>query len=249
MSDNVIKAYLEIEKTKSSEKNQKIVCQFNPDTYSVSKSNSFQSAAAAADTAQMGADGKPANTHKMKTVEEQTLDSTKAATLSLNLLFDTTDERDKPVTKYTAKIFAAMKPVSYPAPKRKGAKPGESATITRPPRVKFGWGKEVSWWAFIESATVTFEFFSSTGVPLRARVQLTLTQAGPDDAYTRQNPTSGTPAPHHIHRVQRGETLDRISARYYGDSTQWRTLAVANGIEDPLGLRPGMALAIPEPGA
>jgi nucleoid-associated protein YgaU len=43
-----------------------------------------------------------------------------------------------------------------------------------------------------------------------------------------------------------GETLDRISARYYGDSNEWRSIAAANGIEDPLAVRPGSLLMIPE---
>jgi nucleoid-associated protein YgaU len=64
-------------------------------------------------------------------------------------------------------------------------------------------------------------------------------------AFGPQNPTSGTPRPHRVHRVQPGETLDRISAQHYGDSNRWRTLAMANGIEDPLALRPGSLLAIP----
>ena len=41
------------------------------------------------------------------------------------------------------------------------------------------------------------------------------------------------------------EPEDRIAARYYGDSTRWRALAQANGIEDPLSLRPGARLSIP----
>jgi nucleoid-associated protein YgaU len=45
--------------------------------------------------------------------------------------------------------------------------------------------------------------------------------------------------------VQPGETLDRISARYYGDSTQWRRIAAANGISDPLSVRSGALLSIP----
>ena len=45
-----------------------------------------------------------------------------------------------------------------------------------------------------------------------------------------------------------GDTLDRISARYYGDPTKWRSIANANGIGDPLDLRPGRLLAIPERG-
>jgi nucleoid-associated protein YgaU len=64
-------------------------------------------------------------------------------------------------------------------------------------------------------------------------------------AFTKQNPTSGTPEPHRVHRVQPGETLDRISARYYGDSTRWRLLADANGVEDPLSIRPGSLLSVP----
>jgi len=69
------------------------------------------------------------------------------------------------------------------------------------------------------------------------------------NAFTRQNPTSGTPRPHRVHRVQRGETLDRISAKYYGDSTRWRLLADANGIEDPLGIRPGSLITVPQLGS
>ncbi|UUI76960.1 LysM peptidoglycan-binding domain-containing protein [Cellulomonas chengniuliangii] len=42
-----------------------------------------------------------------------------------------------------------------------------------------------------------------------------------------------------------GETLDRIAARYYGDSTRWRLLASANGIADPLELRAGALLSVP----
>ncbi len=36
-----------------------------------------------------------------------------------------------------------------------------------------------------------------------------------------------------------------ISARYYGDSTRWRQIAGANGINDPMALRAGSLLSIP----
>jgi nucleoid-associated protein YgaU len=88
-------------------------------------------------------------------------------------------------------------------------------------------------------------FFSAAGVPLRARVEVTLRQYEPDDAFGPQNPTSGTPWPHTVHRVSPGETLDRIAARHYGDATAWRIIAEANHIHDPLALRPGTLLAIP----
>jgi len=72
-----------------------------------------------------------------------------------------------------------------------------------------------------------------------------LQQYEESQAFGRQNPTSGTPKPHRVHRVLPGETLDRISARYYGDSTKWRMLASANAIADPLALQPGAMLTIP----
>src|SRR5205807_6753608 len=97
----------------------------------------------------------------------------------------------------------------------------------------------------VTSVSTTFVYFSSTGVPLRAKVVMELTQYQPDNAFGRQNPTSGTPHPHKEHRVQPGETLDRIPAKHYGDSNRSRLLANANGITDPLALRPGSLLSIP----
>jgi hypothetical protein len=115
----------------------------------------------------------------------------------------------------------------------------------RPPTVVFHWGDLHSFRAVVTDLRLSFTYFSSTGVPLRADAQLELRQFEASDAFSRQNPTSGTPKPSRVHRIQPGETLDRISARYYGDSTQWRRLAAANGIEDPLALRPGALLDIP----
>ncbi len=97
----------------------------------------------------------------------------------------------------------------------------------------------------VSNLNLTFTYFSSTGIPLRAQMSLDLHQYEPSQAFGPQNPTSGTPRPHRVHRVQPGETLDRISARYYGDATRWRMLAQANGIEDPLSLRPGSLLSVP----
>ena len=41
---------------------------------------------------------------------------------------------------------------------------------------------------------------------------------------------SGTPEPNRVHQVQPGETLDRIAAKYFEDSTKWRSIAAANGV-------------------
>jgi hypothetical protein len=112
--------------------------------------------------------------------------------------------------------------------------------------VVFHWGDLHSFKSVITSVTIDFMYFSSTGVPLRATVDLTCMQYEEEKAFGPQNPTSGTPYPHRVHRVQPGETLDRIAAMHFGDSTLWRRIADTNGIEDPLALRPGRVLAIPE---
>jgi hypothetical protein len=125
--------------------------------------------------------------------------------------------------------------------------PGSDPTTNnaRPPTVTFHWGDLHSFSSVVRDLSLTFTYFSSAGVPLRAQMHLDLRQYEPSNAFGPQNPTSGTPKPHRVHRVQPGETLDRISARYYGDATRWRRLAAANGIEDPLALRPGSLLSIP----
>jgi len=158
--------------------------------------------------------------------------------LRLTLFFDTTDT-GKPVTTYTSKIVGLMEVTTQ--------LPGTSQTTNnaRPPWVEFHWGTFHSFKAVVSSLDLSFEYFSSTGTPLRARAGMVLTQYQETTAFGPQNPTSGTPRPHRVHRVQPGETLDRIAAMHLGDSTSWRAIAEANGITDPLALRPGSLLAIP----
>lgn len=212
------KAFLTVEGKSS----HKIPCMFNPETISITKTNTWNS------TAMPG-----------QHVQEAQFAGQEAATMSLHLFFDTTDT-GKPVTNYTGEILALMD-LNESLPDT-----DDSTNNARPSYVTFHWGRNLtSFPAVITIATVSFEYFSSQGVPLRAKMDLTLKQYQQDDAYTRQNPTSGTPQPHRVHRVQPGETLDRISARYYGDSTRWRLLAGANAIEDPLALRPGSLLSVP----
>jgi hypothetical protein len=208
-----------------------IPCLFNPTEFSLTLQNSWGSnddRAAGTDEATPG-------------MGVQTLDfqGSQNGTLDLTLFFDTTAEGE-PVTKYTSKIVALMdidgKIAGTDAKHRKG----------RPPTVQFGWGKMTSFPSVIERLTLTFTYFSSTGMPLRATMQLGLKQYSAARSFGPQNPTSGTPAPHKTHQVLPGETLDRISAVHFGDATKWRLIAVANGVEDPLSLRPGRLLHIPK---
>jgi hypothetical protein len=214
-TSNSSKAFL------ATEDNQRFPCLFNPEDLALNQSNGW-----AADP--MPGKGVP------------TLRYTGAGSgqLRLTLFFDTTDTGSA-VTEYTGKIVGLMDV----NPQLPGSSP--ASNNARPPWVQFHWGDFHSFKAVVSALDLTFEYFSSTGTPLRARAALVLTQYQEDMAFGPQNPTSGTPRPHRVHRVQPGETLDRIAAAHLGDATKWRSIAEANDIEDPLALRPGSLLAIP----
>lgn len=217
MANQLQKAYLEIES------GGRVDCMFNPTSFAFTASNSWRP------------DDVPG-----KNTPNMVFSGGSGGSFSLALVFDTTDV-GKPVSEYTAKLLKLMEVDT--------TLPGYDAEVNngRPPWIKFHWGTHVhSFRSVITSCTVTFTYFSNEGLPLRANVDLSLQQYAPDDDWARQNPTSGTPKPKRTHQVQVGETLDRIAARYFGDSTKWRDIAALNGIADPLDLAPGRLLSIPE---
>jgi len=207
----------------TTEKNERIDCMFNPSKFAYSMSNRW-------DSEPVPGAGAPS----LRFAGAQ------SGKFSLSLVFDTTAAGTS-VTTHTNKLLALMKidtSLQDYDPQRNSG---------RPPWVTFNWGTALhTFKAIVSSLDVTFTYFSSEGLPLRANVEASFEQFEADTTWARQNPTSGTPNPHRTHQVQPGETLDRIAARYYGDSTKWRTIATVNGIPDPLDIRPGVMLNIPD---
>ncbi|MCP3993679.1 MAG: LysM peptidoglycan-binding domain-containing protein [bacterium] len=164
----------------------------------------------------------------------------KAAILKLDLIFDTT-HTGRTVTEHTDRLLElASVNTNLPDADRSRAK-------ARPPKVSFHWGDFHSFEAVVSKLVMKFTFFDTNGTPLRASAEIILKQVKDEKAWARQNPTSGVEALHTIHRVQTGETLDRLAARYYGEAAKWRRIAEANGVIDPLAIEPGTQLLIPEP--
>jgi Contractile injection system tube protein/LysM domain len=213
------KAFLEIEGSTDT-----VPCMFNPAELSVARSNAWAGVSIAG-----------------QGVPQVKYLGAGSGLMSLRLIFDTTDT-GQAVTRHTGKMLKLMDV----DPALPGTDP--QTNNARPPYVIFHWGNLHSFKAVVSNLSLQFTYFSSTGIPLRASVELSLTQFAESSAFGPQNPTSGTPEPHRVHRVQPGETLDRISARYYADSTRWRQIATANGIVDPLALRTGSLLRIPRAG-
>jgi hypothetical protein len=207
------------------ESGARIDCMFNPSKFSFSTSNRWESDSIP---------GRGAPTKRFAGGD--------GGSFSLSLVFDTTGDGTS-VTTHTNKLLVLMKVdtslAGYDAARNNG----------RPPWVKFRWGTQIhTFKSIIKSMDISFTYFSSDGMPLRANVEMSLEQYEPDDTWARQNPTSGTPNPNRTHQVRVGDTLDRVAAQYYGDSTKWRNIASINGITDPLAIRPGQLLSIPERG-
>lgn len=132
-----------------------------------------------------------------------------SAKLTMDLIFDTTDTGSD-VRKITGQVAALM------SPKASGGKSGA------PPTVLFEWGA-FRFQGLIESYRETLDFFSYDGVPLRASVNLTLTQQ--DFVFSSDK------------ELQRSSAVDVPSgnasqvAGQAGNSNAGRALAAANGLE------------------
>jgi nucleoid-associated protein YgaU len=196
-----------------------VPCIFNPKDFSVTKSNSWSTKEVpnqAAVTPTFGG-GQPQE-------------------LTLALLFDSTLlTPEMSVKQVTVELFKSMKA------SRK--EPGKSKP--RPPTLKFEWG-EFSFLGVTKSLTVQYQLFRENGEPIRADVKLTLMQwDGMGAAWKGQNPTTRSAGGLGAHTVRDGDSLASIAFRAYGDATQWRSIAEANGIDDPFSLRSGRTLAVP----
>jgi nucleoid-associated protein YgaU len=96
----------------------------------------------------------------------------------------------------------------------------------------------------LESVTQTFDFFNALGMPLRARLNVTL--KGHDtleDLLGSHQLLSADRTKQWI--FKKGDTLQRIAAQEYGDPNKWRPIAEANNIDNPLTIAVGRALKVP----
>ena len=218
--DGFQQAYLKIEN-----EGDPITCLFNPKEYSISKTSSWT---------------KKQNSSSIPNLQYGGGEPRK---LSLDLFFDATDEVDGDVRGITEKLFALLEAgQKYKQEKKK-----------RPPQVEFHWGRTWTFPAVIDSLSVQYTLFRPDGTPVRAMAKLSLTQVEkavdkPSAGGNKkgQNPTTRGIPDLRSHVVRDGDTLPSIAFASYGDPTRWRAIAEANGIDDPLALRRGRQLSVPQ---
>lgn len=95
----------------------------------------------------------------------------------------------------------------------------------------------------LEEVSVEYQRFDFSGTPVWAKVRLTLVEYSSD--WLPTNPTSGGVAGRTKHVLSQGENVMQIAQRTYGSPNAWRRVAEANGIDDPLRLKPGRTLMLP----
>ncbi|HKX30757.1 MAG TPA: LysM peptidoglycan-binding domain-containing protein [Blastocatellia bacterium] len=148
--------------------------------------------------------------------------------LSVELLADTSDTLEDVRVRYVTPVRNLLR-----------IRP----ELHAPPIVSFTWDTEV-FRGVVESLNVTYQLFTPEGVPLRAKLSLTLKEYRPVDVQLKATPRA-SPDFEKTWVVRRGDTLSSIAAAVYRDAEAWRAIAAANEIQDPRTVAPGRVLTLP----
>jgi hypothetical protein len=124
---------------------------------------------------------------------------------------------------------------------------GRNSKMGQPPCCRLVWGQDSKFHfdCYILSCTVKYTLFNENGIPVRATATLSLKEVADPEDLSPTNPTSLGDPGRKVYVVSEGDRLDWIAYREYNDATEWRKIAEANRITNPLALQPGMVLTIP----
>ncbi|HEX4932392.1 MAG TPA: hypothetical protein VFV33_04380, partial [Gemmatimonadaceae bacterium] len=126
--------------------------------------------------------------------------------------------------------------------------PNDPKQLRMPPSCRFEWGSFI-FEGIVDSLDETLEYFSEEGTPLRATVSLKLSR---DDIVFLPDapsppgaaaPAAGTAGQAPRAAARDGDTARSVAARN-GRADDWKAIASANGIDDPLRLRAGTLLDV-----
>ncbi|MCY0931977.1 hypothetical protein OTB20_38545 [Streptomyces sp. H27-H1] len=131
--------------------------------------------------------------------------------------------------------------------KTAGFNPG---LVNRLPVLSFVYGPPMLGFCYqvvLIGATINYTRFTGAGVPIRARVTLNMKEQPSLLGTLPTNPTSGGLPGRRSYTVTEGEDLVNLARTQYGSTAHWRRLADANAIDDPLRMRPGTTVYLPNP--
>jgi nucleoid-associated protein YgaU len=118
------------------------------------------------------------------------------------------------------------------------------------PDVTFQWGPPMVGFMYtvkLKSVNATYTRFHTSGIPIRAKVNIVMNVQPSLLSSIPTNPTSGGLPGRSTHLVRQGESLATIAQQHYGRPGLWRNIAEINGIHDPSRVRPGTTVFLPGP--
>lgn len=171
-----------------------------------------------------------------------------ATTLNLSLIFDTFDTPENGVRPVQASAGVTdMEPPTPTDVSKLTRKVTGLVNIVgglhRPPTVTFNWGS-LAFKGVVTDVKQTYTMFLPDGLPVRARVELTL-KSVTDVANAKKEAPFESPDRTKFRTVHEGEQLWNFAAQEYGDPELWRVIAKENGLMNPLDLRPGQVIKLP----
>ena len=116
-------------------------------------------------------------------------------------------------------------------------------SLHRPPKVTFKWGS-LHFNGVVTKFNHTYIMFTESGMPVRAKVNLTFKSLiSPKDTH-RASPFE-SPDRSKYRTIREGIGLWDIANMEYGDPDLWKVIAKENGILNPLDVRPGQVVKLP----
>lgn len=159
--------------------------------------------------------------------------------VQMEIFFDAYEDLFGDVSDDVKTLFEWTKPTSSSANKKQH----------NPPILTFEWGSNkvlADFRGYLESVSAKYTMFRPDGTPIRASASITLKEIPVDTP--GQNPTSGSLNSRRSHVLGDGDSLQSVAYREYGNPALWRSLALFNGIDDPLRLVAGSSILIPSAG-
>jgi len=215
------KIEIKIEDPKAQNNGKFLTLQYNPESLKISRSQAVTSQATVASESKKADNGTAPQ---------------RDSTMQFAVTFDTYEQRESVYAKYikTLEMFVGYDQGKHAAPTLLITYGNFTHELSPQFKMK---GK-------LDTLDVEYTMFLKNGTPVRAKATLSF-RIGltPEE----QQAVNGMQSPDHakLVTIKRGETLADVSAHEYDDPGEWRRIARANGIDDPMSIQPGTKLIVP----
>lgn len=149
----------------------------------------------------------------------------KLRTLAMELVFDTY-EAGVDVRNHTGRIVRLL---------------DKDPVTLAPPILLFTMGR-FNFQCVLVDVSQKFTMFMRDGTPVRATLTVRFQEYTRIEIEIQQGFFAGPPT---LHNITSGETISSLAGSYLGNPADWRAIAEANGIDDPLNIPTGFPLRIP----